>query len=69
MYSASKLKPSFFQWSAMGSISSVRSQKVQPLNWVCVDKTAVGTTAHSTPMAEMIGSATVSEHLPRAEMS
>ena len=53
----------------MGSISSVRSWKVKPVNCVWVDSTAVGTTAHSTLMAEMIGRATVREHLPSAEMS
>ena len=46
-------------------MSSVRSRKVQPaLNAVWVDNTAVGMTAVSMPHAEMIGSATVSEHCP-----
>ena len=34
-----------------------------------VDNTAVGMTAVSTPQAEMIGKATVREHLPMQEMS
>jgi hypothetical protein len=38
-------------------------------NIVCVDKTAVGMIQVSTPMAEMIGRATVKEHLPKHEMS
>ena len=66
---ASKVRPCCFQWSAMGSISSVRSRKVKPLNWVWVDSTAVGTTAHSMPMAERMGRATVREHLPTADRS
>ena len=46
-------------------MSSVRSRNVQPaLKAVCVDSTAVGMTAVSSPHAEMIGSATVSEHCP-----
>ena len=36
---------------------------------VCVDSTAVGSTEHSTPMAEIMGNATVSEHFPTHEMS
>ena len=36
---------------------------------VCVDSTAVGITAHSAPVAEIIGNATVNEHLPKHEMS
>ena len=40
---------------------------VKPPVWV--DSTAVGITVHSAPTDEMIGSATVSEHLPKHEMS
>ena len=36
---------------------------------VCVDRTAVGSTEHSIPAAEIIGRATVNEHLPTHEMS
>lgn len=36
---------------------------------VCVDSTAVGMTETSMPMAEIIGRATVSEHLPKPEIS
>ena len=50
-------------------MSSVKSRNVKPLNAVCVDKTAVGNTPHSTPHAEIIGSATVREHLPTQEIS
>ena len=58
------------QWRAMGSISSDRSRNVQPVNSpVCVLSTAVGMQAHSTPVAEMTGSATVSEHLPSPDRS
>ena len=53
----------------MGPIWSVRSLQVKFWNMVCVDSTAVGTMEHSTPMAEMMGSATVREHLPRQEIS
>ena len=60
---------SFFQCSAIGSMSSVRSLKVNPLNCVCVDRTAVGITAASTPIADIMGSATVSEHLPTHDIS
>ena len=34
-----------------------------------VESTAVGRMEHSTPMAEIIGRATVREHLPKQEMS
>ena len=54
----------------MGWISWVRSWKVKPENPpVWVDSTAVGTTQVSTPMAEMMGRATVREHFPRQEIS
>lgn len=53
----------------MGRRSSVRSRKVKPGSRLWVDSTAVGTMAHSTPMAERMGSATVREHFPRQEMS
>ena len=54
----------------MGSIWSVRSRRVQPVNSpVCVLSRAVGMQEHSTPVAETTGSATVSEHLPKPEMS
>ena len=36
---------------------------------VCVLKSAVGMQAHSTPVAETTGSATVSEHFPKPDMS
>ena len=66
---ASTAMPWTFQWAAMGGISSVRSRKVKPSKAVWVDSTAVGMTAVSTPQAEMIGKATVREHLPMQEMS
>ena len=53
----------------IGMISAVRSWKVTPLNIVCVDNTAVGITAVSIPIADITGSATVSEHLPTQEIS
>lgn len=40
---------------------------VNPPVWV--ESTAVGMTVHSRPAAEIIGSATVREHLPKHEMS
>ena len=44
--------------------------EVKPVNPpVCVDSTAVGMTETSMPMAEIIGRATVSEHLPKPEIS
>lgn len=36
---------------------------------VCVESTAVGRIAASTPMAEIIGSATVKEHFPTHDIS
>ena len=48
---------------------SVRSRLTKPGNAVWALSTAVGTMAHSTPMAEITGSATVREHRPRQEMS
>ena len=67
---ASKSMPSLFQCAVMGAISPVRSCKVKPfLNAVCVDSTAVGKMAASTPIAEIMGNATVSEHLPTQEIS
>src|SRR5699024_2824889 len=66
----SKGIPILCQCRAMGSIWSVRSRKVQPVNSpVWVEKRAVGIQAHSTPVAETTGSATVSEHFPKPEMS
>ena len=53
----------------MGSIWSLKSLKVKRENMVCVERTAVGIIAASIPIAEMIGNATVSEHLPKQEMS
>ena len=49
----------------------VRSQipESKPLTAVWVDNTAVGTTAASTPIAEIMGSATVSEHFPTQDIS
>ena len=69
MYTASKRRPRRFQCSAVAVISSVRSRKVKPSNCECAESTAVGSTAHSTPMADMTGSAAVSEHLPISDMS
>ena len=43
--------------------------KVQFLNWVCVESNAVGKAQVSIPKAEIIGIATVSEHLPKQEIS
>ena len=39
------------------------------MNIVWVDSTAVGTMAHSTPIAEITGRATVMLQRPRQEMS
>jgi hypothetical protein len=36
---------------------------------VCVDNTAVGITDVSMPAAEIMGNATVNEHLPKQDMS
>ena len=66
---ASKRNFSLDQWSAMGLIWSLRSLQVKFWNRVWVDRTAVGRMEHSTPMAEMMGRATVREHLPRQEIS
>ena len=66
---ASNVTPWLRQWSAMGVSWSVRSLQVKPGKAVWVLSTAVGTMAHSTPMAEITGSATVSEQRPRQEMS
>ena len=49
---------------------SVCANSNPPLNpAVCVDKTVVGTMAHSTPIAEITGKLTVIEHLPKHDMS
>ena len=40
---------------------------MNPLVWV--ERTAVGITAASTPIAEISGSATVEEHFPKQEIS
>ncbi len=61
--------PRAAQWSAMPGMSSVRSWKVNPSNAVWVERTVVGRTAHSMPAAEMMGRASVREHLPTPEMS
>jgi hypothetical protein len=54
----------------MEGISSLRSRKVKPVNPpVCVDKTEVGIIAHSIPIAEIRGNATVMEHFPKQEIS
>ncbi len=53
----------------MGIISSVKSLDVKFLNIVWVDSTAVGIIAVSMPKADIIGSATVSEHFPTHEIS
>jgi len=42
---------------------------VKSENIVCVESTAVGIIAVSIPIAEIIGSATVREHLPIQEIS
>ena len=58
------------QCSSMGTMSSVRSRYVNPVKPpVCVESTAVGRPEHSMPTDEMIGMATVSEHLPTQDMS
>ena len=55
----------------MPGMSSVRSRKVKP--WksapVWFESTAEGRMQASTPQAEMMGCATVSEHCPTQEMS
>lgn len=61
--------PSSFHTLQMGAMSSVRSRKVNLLNCVCVESTAVGNIAASMPKEEMMGSATVKEHFPTQEMS
>ena len=43
--------------------------KVKFLNAVCVERIAVGSIAVSTPMLDIIGKATVSEHFPIHDMS
>ena len=43
----------------MGTIWSVRSLQVNPLNMVCVDSSAVVRITASLPQAEISGSATV----------
>ena len=59
-----------FQCSAILGISSVRSRYVKPSKPpVCVESTAVGIQTVSIPAAEMMGNATVSEHLPKPEIS
>ena len=66
----SNSSPSCAQCRAMGSIWSERSRNVQPVNspvWVL--SSAVGMHAHSTPVADTTGSATVSEHLPKPDTS
>ena len=69
MQMASRVTFWLFQWRAMGSTWSDRSRLMKPGNMVWVLSTAVGTMAHSTAMAEITGSATVSEHCPTQEMS
>ena len=60
----------FFQCSAIFGISSLKSRNVKPSNPpVCVDKTEVGKIAHSMPIAEISGRATVMEHLPKHDIS
>ena len=67
---ASNLIPRDDQWAPMGLMSPVRSLNVNPVKPpVWVDRTAVGSTAHSTPAAEIMGKATVREHFPTQEMS
>jgi hypothetical protein len=36
---------------------------------VCVERIVVGTIQHSTPIADITGSATVIEHFPKHDMS
>ncbi len=69
MQMASRVTFWLFQWRAMGSSWSDRSRLMKPGNMVWVLSTAVGTMAHSTTMAEITGSATVSEQRPRHEIS
>ena len=66
---ASKFIFCSFQCSQISGISLVKSLKVKLENAVCVDKTAVGSTEASTPQAEIIGRATVNEHLPTHDIS
>lgn len=66
---ASNLKPSLTYTSLIEGISSVKSLNVKFEKLVCVDKTAVGTMAVSTPIAEIMGKATVREHFPMQEIS
>ena len=47
----------------------VRSRLTKPSKAVCAESSAVGSAAHSTPMAESTGSAMVCEQLPMQEKS
>ena len=69
MYSASKWTCWARQWAAMADSWSERSRLTKPGKAVWALSTAVGTMAHSTPSAEITGSATVSEQRPRQEIS
>jgi hypothetical protein len=60
---------SFFQASVIAGISGQRLENDQFLNWVWVESKAVGKAQDSIPKAEIIGMATVSEHLPTQEKS
>ena len=67
---ASNFKSSVCQWFATGIMSSVMSLNVYPVKPpVWVERTAVGITVHSNPVAEIMGNAVVREHLPKQEMS
>ena len=55
-----------FQWAAMASICSVRSRKVFPVKPpVWVERQAVGSGQHWTPMAARVGRTMVKEHRPK----
>ena len=61
---------SFIQCFSISGISEVRSRNVNPEKpAVCVERIADGIMPVSTPQADIIGNATVSEHCPTHEMS
>ena len=70
VYRLSKKIPSFAQWAAIPSMSSVKSRKVNPEKpAVWVERMAEGKMMVSIPHADKMGSATVKEHCPTQEMS
>jgi hypothetical protein len=65
-----KSMSSVFQWSAALGISSVISKKEKPSNPpVWVERKAVGSGQHCSPMAERTGIATVREQRPKPDIS